>query len=378
MKVPLFKIYWDEDDISSVTNVVRRGTYWCEGPEIQLFEKEIAKFVSAKHAVVFNSGGTALHAALLSLGIGPGDEVIVPSFTFIATAFAPLYVGATPVFADIELDTFALDPESVVRAITPRTKAIIVVHYGGIPAKSLEELLAIAEEHNLYLIEDAAEAFGAKYKGKSVGTFGHVGVYSFCQNKVITTGEGGAVVTDDSEIAERLRLARSYGRKVKGNYFAGAHTDYVSIGYNWRMSSISAALGLSQMAKVERVITARQEVAKKYADLLSDLDEVRVLLGPYPDSSVYQLLALWVKHGLSVRNSLADYLRNAGVATKVYFNPVHTERVFRGTGRGDAGRVSLRNTIIASEHVLNVPIYPHMTNEEVAYVAEKIKEFFSR
>ena len=224
MKIPLFKIYWDNDDVEAIEQVIKRGSSWACGSEIEEFEKAITDYIGAKYCVTFNSGTSALHAAMLAYGIGPGDEVVVPSFTFIATANAPLFVGAKPVFADVDEETLGLNPQDVKRKITPKTKAIIAVHYGGCPCK-IEELRKIADAHKIILIEDAAEAMGAKVSGKMVGTIGHSAILSFCQNKVITTGEGGAVITDDEETYEKLKLleklkrVRSHGRE-EGDYFA--------------------------------------------------------------------------------------------------------------------------------------------------------------
>ena len=217
-KIPLFKIYWDEDDVEAVTESIRAGMNWATGPNVAKFEESIASYVGTEYAVTFNSGTSAMHAALLSHGIKEGDEVIVPSFTFIATANVPLFVGAKPVFADIEEDTFGLDPEDVKEKITEKTKAIIPIHYGGCPCK-IRELKEIAQDHDLILIEDAAESFGAKVKDEKVGTFGDSAMLSFCQNKIITTGEGGVIVTNSEEIYEKLKLIRSHGRWETQDYF---------------------------------------------------------------------------------------------------------------------------------------------------------------
>jgi perosamine synthetase len=209
-KIPLFKIYWDKDDLKSVNNVISRGTYWATGPEIEQFENKLSDYVGLKHAVTFNSGTSALHAVLLAHGIKSGQEVIVPSFTFTSTANAPIFVGATPVFAEIEDKTYGLDPEDVKEKINIKTKAIIPLHYGGCPCM-IEELAEIAEDHNLILIEDAAESLGSKVKNKLVGSFGDTAMISFCQNKIITTGEGGCIVTNSDEICNKLKLIRSHG-----------------------------------------------------------------------------------------------------------------------------------------------------------------------
>jgi dTDP-4-amino-4,6-dideoxygalactose transaminase len=211
-KIPLFKIYCDQKDIESVTEIIKRGNYWATGPEIKKFEERIAEYVGIRYAVTFNSGTSALHAEMIAHGIKKDDEVIVPSFTFIATANTPLFAGAKPVFADIEQNNLGLDPGDIINKITSKTKAIIPIHYGGMPCK-IKEISEIAEDHGLILIEDAAEAFGAKVNGKMVGTFGESTMLSFCQNKIITTGEGGCIVTDSKKIYAKLKLIRSHGRQ---------------------------------------------------------------------------------------------------------------------------------------------------------------------
>ena len=194
-KIPLYKIYWDEEDVNRVAEVIRQGMFWAIGPNIEKFEKTLADRIGKKYAVAFNSGTSALHATLLAYEIGEGDEVIVPSFTFIGTANSVLFVKAKPVFADIEAETYGLNPEDVKEKITGKTRAIMPIHCGGLACR-IKELREIAEDHKLLLIEDAAESLGAKVDGKRVGSFGEAAMFSFCGNKVITTGEGGMLVTD--------------------------------------------------------------------------------------------------------------------------------------------------------------------------------------
>ena len=252
-RIPLYKIYWDEEDINAVVNTIKQGMFWATGANITRFEKLVAEYVGRKFAIAFNSGTSALHAVLLAYGIKTGDEVIVPSFTFIATVNSVLFVDAKPVFADIEEETYGLDPESVKEKITNKTKAIMPIHYGGCPCK-IRELREIAEDHSLILIEDAAESLGAKVDGRLVGSFGDAAMFSFCGNKVITTGEGGMIVTDSKDIYERLKLIRSHGRLEVENYFLSTKSfDYVMLGYNWRMSNITAALGIAQMKKLNKL-----------------------------------------------------------------------------------------------------------------------------
>ena len=279
-KIPLFKIYWDREDIEMAKEAIQRGMFWAIGPNIEKFEGMLSEYIGRRYALVFNSGTSALHAVLLAYGIGQRDEVIVPSFTFIATANAPLFVGAKPVFADIEETTYGLNPNNVVRKITPKTKAIIPIHYGGCPCL-IKELKEIAKEHNLILIEDAAESLGATVDGKKAGSFGNAAILSFCSNKVITTGEGGAVVTDSEEIYEKLKLTRSHGRAEETNYFSSTeYMDYVALGYNFRMSDITAALGIAQLKKMDKIIQMRRRNAEILSVKLSQIAEVEVSYPP--------------------------------------------------------------------------------------------------
>ncbi|ACJ17190.1 Pleiotropic regulatory protein degT [Thermococcus onnurineus NA1] len=373
MKIPLFKIYWDKNDIAAVEKVIRSGMQWCIGEQVIELERRICEYIGTKYCVTFNSGGSALHALMLTYKFGPGDEIIVPSFTFIATAYAPLYVGARPVFADIEEKTMGLDPEDVKERITPKTRAILAVHYGGMPCK-IRELREIAEDYNLILIEDAAEAFGARVKDRHVGTFGDAAIFSFCQNKIFTTSEGGAVVTNDKNVYERLKLIASYGRITEKDYFTSRATvDYVEVGYNWRLSTILAALGLSQLEKVDRLIELRRKNAHLLNNALRKLKGLYVLDEPEDYFAVYQLYTLRVLDRNKTRDALMEYLSNRGVSTRVYFEPVHKYTVFRSLGYHN---VDLPVTEEISSQVLSLPMYPHMTKGEIDYIISSIKDFF--
>ncbi len=370
INVPLFKIYNDEDDVKAVTDVIRSGMQWCIGPQIELFEKAICEKIGSRYCVTFNSGGSALHALMLAHGIGPGDEVIVPSFTYIATAYAPMYVGAEPVFADIEELTFGLDPADVEKRITPRTKAIIPIHYGGLPCQAFQ-LKEICERHDILLIEDAAEAFGAQKGDKMIGTIGDSAIFSFCHNKIFSTGEGGCVVTDQKPVYDRLRLIQSYGRVVQGDYFKNpTFVDYVNVGYNWRMPSMNAALGLSQLAKVDRLIGMRRAVAQEYGKRLSLIDGVEVPAIPEDSYHVHQLFTITVNGGKETRDGLMKYLEGRGISSRVYFDPSHLYSVFKGNP------IELPNTRNISSKVLSLPMYPQMTIEEIDAVAEGVKDYF--
>lgn len=374
MKIPLFKIYWDKNDVKAVTNSVKRGMNWAVGPNIEKFEDEVSRYLGAKYVLAFNSGTSAMHALLLAFGIGPGDEVIVPSFTFIATANTVLMVGAKPVFADIELERYGLDPEDVKRKITSKTKAIIPVHYGGCPCK-IKELQNIAKKNKLLLIEDAAESFGAKEGGKFVGTFGDSAMFSLCQTKVFTTGEGGLIIINSSEIYEKLKLLRSHGRAEAANYFtSGQLMDYITLGYNFRMADIIAALGISQLSKVEKLIGLRRKNAKYMAGLLSDLSDIIIPRFPPSIRHVYQEFYIKIKDGESVRNALKKYLSEKGIGTRISFPPVHKSKFYKELGYKD----NLKNTEFAFSHALTLPLYPALTKKEIDYINSQIKAFFNK
>jgi len=374
-KIPLFKIYWDEEDIGMVTDAIQRGMFWAIGPNIEKFEEMLSRYVGTRYTLVFNSGTSALHAVLLACGIGSGDEVLVPSFTFIATANAPLFVGAKPVFADIEDKTYGLDPEDVKRKITPRTKVIIPIHYGGCPCL-ITELRQIAKEHNLILIEDAAESLGASVDGKKAGSFGDAAILSFCSNKVITTGEGGAVVTDSVDIYEKLKLIRSHGRAETANYFSSTeYTDYFTLGYNFRMSDITAALGIAQLKKIDTVIEMRRRNAKMLSARLSRIAEIEVPRPPDNFFHVYQMYTIRVKGGRERRDALSAYLAKQGIMTKVYFHPVHQTHFYKNKL---GYKCDLPITESLSRQVLTLPMYPTLTEHEIDFIADQVATFFSR
>jgi perosamine synthetase len=373
-KIPLFKIYWDKEDIKLVKEAISSGMFWAIGPNIEKFEGMLSQYVGTRYALVFNSGTSALHAVLLACGIEPRDEVIVPSFTFIATANSPLFVGAKPVFADVEAKTFGLDPEDVERRITRKTRAVIPIHYGGLPCR-INELKALADRHNLLLIEDAAESLGAAIHGKKVGTFGDCAILSFCSNKLITTGEGGAVLTNSAELYEKLKLVRSHGRAETSNYFSSnEYMDYVTLGYNFRMSDITAALGIAQLKKIDTVIQMRRRNAKMLSARLSRVAEIEVPCPPDNCFHVYQIYTIRVNKGKEERDALSAYLAKKGIMTKVYFYPVHFTHFYKN----ELGyNCELPVTERLSKQVLTLPVYPSLTEDEINYITDTIDAFFA-
>ncbi|MFC5970129.1 DegT/DnrJ/EryC1/StrS family aminotransferase [Halomarina salina] len=358
--IPLFRIDTDEEDVANATASIRRGSHWANGPFVEAFEERITDYLGVDHAVAVNSGTSALVTALVAHDVGPGDEVVVPSFTFIATANAVRLTGATPVFADIEPDTYGLDPSSVRDCVGPDTAAVLPVHpYGG--ACRIEELAALADEEDLLLVEDAAEALGADADGDLLGTVGDSAALSFCQNKVATTGEGGAVVTDDEEVARRARLYRSHGR-ASDRYFDSARTGrYVSLGANLRMADVVAAIGCSQLDRIEELVARRREAATRLNRGFEGVEGVRPHSSP-TGRHVYQLYTVELPRGVD-REAVVSRLAERDIASKVYWDPpVHrTEYYLR---EHDDPRTPLRVTEDVSSRVLTLPMFPGLTEAE--------------
>ncbi|MDH5770079.1 MAG: DegT/DnrJ/EryC1/StrS family aminotransferase [Candidatus Bathyarchaeota archaeon] len=372
--IPLYKVFWDEEDLEATAKVIKRGTFWAIGPEIEEFERAIAEYFGRKYAVAFNSGTSALHAIMLGCEIGHGDKVITPSFTFIATANAPLFAGATPSFADIEPESFGLDAEKVSRVLDDKVKAVMPIHYGGMPCRDIELLRELTEQRDILLIEDAAESIGSEKGGVKIGNFGDAAMFSLCGNKVITTGEGGIVVTDSGALYERLKLVRSHGRPERKSYFLTAETpDYIKLGYNWRMPSMIAALGLTQLKKLEKVISMRQERALYYSINLKKIEWMKVPDPLEESKCAHQMYTIRVSLGKKVRDALQEFLAKRGITTKVYFEPVHLTHFYREKLGHKEGELPMTERI--SKEVLTLPLYPTMTKEEMDYVINNITEF---
>lgn len=370
-QVPLFEIDWGREEIQNVVDSVTRGGYWAKGPYVTEFEEAIESYLGVEHAITYNSGTTALVGALKAAGIGEGDEVIVPSFTFIATANAVRLVGADPIFADIESERFGLDPASVRDAITDRTTAILPVHVYGKPFL-MDELVAIADDHDLLLIEDAAEAFGARENGTMAGTVGDMAALSFCQNKVVATGEGGAVVTDDDELARCLELYRSHGR-ASSDYFDSTDSgDYVDIGTNVRMADVVAAIGAGQMERVDSIIERRRTVAEMYREALADVDGVTTPTDPPNGRHVYQIYTVTFDSS-ALRQDAIDALSERNISSKVYWDPpVHRTTYYQESS--DTTNTHLPSTDDISERVLSLPMHPNLTASEIERVATTLRD----
>jgi len=372
-KIPLYKIYTDEEDLTLITKIIKRGNNWAIGPEIEEFENAIKNYVGADYCLTLNSGTSALHAAFLAYGFGPGNEIIVPSFSFISTANSVSFVGAKPVFGDIEENTFGLDPKLIPQLISQKTKAIVPMDYGGISCK-INEIQEVAKNNNLVLIEDSAEALGASINGKKVGSTADLSIFSFCGNKVLTTGEGGAIVTNDKTVFEKIKLIRSHGRMDTVRYFDNTEqSQYLELGYNWRMSSITAALGLSQISKLDKLIKMRQENAEYISKALSKFPEIITPSSKNGSEHIYQMYTIRLSNK-DVRDKLHDFLTKKLIFSKVYFNPIHLTDFYRNKFGTKVN--SLLVTELISQQILTIPLYPNMNLEEKKYLTDSISGFF--
>ena len=361
--VPMSAPDISEEDVQAAAEVVRSGRL-ALGPKTEEFERLVAEYVGVKHAVAVSSGTAALHLIVKALGIGPEDEVLVPSFTFVASVNVILYEGAKPVFVDIEPDTYNLDPEDLENRITPRTKAIMVVDVFGHPAE-WDEISRIAEKYGLKVIDDSCEALGAEYKGKKLGQFGDAAAFAFYPNKQMTTGEGGMIVTNDDQVAKLCRSLRNQGRGEMG-----AWLEHERLGYNYRMTEMSAALGVSQFRRIEELLAKRERVARMYTERLSELEWIRTpVVRPYVRMSwfVYVVTLAEGMHRDPVMKALAE----EGIPTRGYFSPVHLQPYVRrrlGTKEG-----MLPVTESAARRTIALPFHGNMTEAEVDMVVEALK-----
>ena len=371
--IPYGRQYIDREDISEVIAVLR-AEFITQGPKIEEFEKALAAFCGAQFAVAFSSGTAALHAAYFAAGLSEGDEFIVPAITFCATANAGAFLGARPVFADVEKDTGNIDPEDLKKRITPRTRLIVPVHYAGHPV-DLETISQIARSHRIPVVEDACHALGAEYRGERIGScrYSLMTVFSFHPVKPITTGEGGAVLTNSPEIYEKLRMFREHGitRDPSRFEFPSPGPWYYEmqfLGWNYRMTDFQAALGLSQLKKLPAFIARRREIAARYQeifgenpffDLPSERDYAR---------SGYHLYAVQLKNvALERKAALFTALRDRGVGVQVHYLPVYWHPFYRKRGYLP-GLCPQAEEFYHRE--LSLPIYPAMSQEEVDRVAK--------
>lgn len=293
-----------------------------DGPVTAALERRLATILDVPHAVATTSGTAALFLALAAVGLGPGDEVIVPDVTFVATANAVRLTGATPVLADVDPASFCLDPRAAERVLTPRTRAIVPVHVSGRPGP-LDALVAFARRHDLFVVEDAAEALGSRLNGRALGTIGHAGAFSFTANKLITTGQGGLVVTRDPAISRRLRMLKDQGRAERGTGGPDVHT---AVGYNFKFTDLQAAVGLAQLDDLDRRLAHRRELLALYQGYLAGVPGVRVIAADVEAG----VCPLWVDACVDGRDALYHWLLARGIETRPFWRPVHTQAPYRG------------------------------------------------
>lgn len=371
--IPFSKPFFSEEDIKEINariEEILRSGWLTSGPVVERFEGAFADFVGTKHAVALNSCTAALHTTLLVLGVGSGDEVVVPSNTFVATANAAIYVRAKPVFADSDPLTFNIAPHEIQERISRKTKAIIVVHVGGNPC-DMKEIQEIATDHNIPLIEDCAHAHGARYKGVNCGTFGIAGCFSFYPTKIVTAAEGGIVTTDDEALANRIRILRNHGRATSGP------SEVVELGFNYRLSEVHAAIGITQLKHVTHFLEARNKLAEVYNERLAStkwLEPQRIRNGNLCSHYVY-IVKLTDEAPLG-RDALMKRLRDQGIETSVLYHPVHLQPFYVKLFGYRKGELPVAEEL--GEKSLALPLYNGMKVDDVAGVVEAIRDVLTK
>jgi perosamine synthetase len=374
--IPVAKPYFDEKEERAAAEAIRSG-WVVQGPRTMEFERMVAERVQAKYALATSNCTTALHLALIALGIGPGDEVLVPSYSFIATANSVLHAGATPVFVDIDARTYNMDPDLIEANITPRTRAIMPVHQIGLAA-DIDTIHAMAEKHNLVVLEDAATIIGGTYKGKPIGAHSRAVCFSFHPRKAITTGEGGMVTTNDPEVARQVEMLRSHGANVSDYVRHGAGQvmieEYPVLGYNYRLTDIQGAIGVEQMKKLDWILQRRLDIAQRYNQAFADLDFIETPYEPPYAKHTYQSYCLRVAHNSpKTRDEIMAAMQDAGIATRRGVMAAHLEPFYVNK----FGRVSLPVTEHATRSTILLPIYAQMTEAEVETVISTFRKILN-
>ncbi len=362
-KIPISKPFFNNEEINEVKKVMQEGNLtnasFGGGKRVREFESLLRNFVGSQNAVALNSGTSAIHAALLALGIGKGDDVLVPSFTFLATANAVVATGANPVFVDIKKSDYTIDPDDLEKKVTSRSKAVIPVHLYGHTA-DMRTIGEIASKHSLHVIEDACQSLGSTYNGKQTGSIGEIGCFSFYASKVLTSGEGGAIVTNSKESADRIRMIRNHGM-LEGY-------DTRIFGLNLRMTEISAAIAKVQMRKMKRILQIRRKNAVMLTKLLHELD---IELPKEGDGSRYN----WYLYTVAIedRDNVMKKLNSLGIGATVYYRtPVHRTPFYAGSN------LSLPNTEWAAAHVLSLPVHPLVNVSDIRFIANNLKKAIVR
>jgi len=362
LKIPVAEPSIGEEELKLVSEAVKSGWVSSKGKFIEEFEENFAKYIGAKYAIATSNGTSALHLALIALGIDHKHDLIIPTLTFASVANAVIYTGSKPVLIDSHPEYWCIDPEKIENKIGKSTKAIIPVHLYGHPC-NIESIMKIAKEHNLYVIEDCAEAHGAQYKGKRVGSFGDIACFSFYGNKIITTGEGGMCLTNDEELADKMRILRDHGMRPERRYW------HEIIGFNYRMTNLQAALGVAQLEKIDVFIKRKREIAETYNSLLKDVKGIALPPEMPWAKNVYWLYSILVdekESGIS-RDKLMINLAENGFETRRFFYPIHTMPPYKKYA-GDDFHVAER----LSSCGINLPSGIKLTKEEIEDIAQLI------
>lgn len=367
MSIPLSAPDITEAEIEAVSAVLRSSRLSL-GPKLEEFEHGMARYVETSHAIAVNSGTSGLHLCIRALGISEGDEVIVPSFAFIAVANVLRYEKATPVFVDIDPETLNLDPGKIEEAITPRTHAIIAVHTFGCPA-ALADILEIARRHHLYVIEDACEAIGAEYDGRKVGSFGDAGVFGFYPNKQITTGEGGVIVTNDPKIAALARKLRNQGRNESDLWL-----QHDELGYNYRISELNCALGIEQLKRIDAILQRREAIARAYQRQLQNNPHLELPALELPRRRMSWFVYVVRLCGNSTpfqRDQLFREMAARGIGCGRYFAPIHLQPVYQSLSNR---KMNLPATESQAARTLALPFFNRITEEQISEVCNALAE----
>jgi perosamine synthetase len=357
--IPIAKPIISDEEVEEVVKVLRSG-FIAQGPRVAEFEENFAEYVGVKHAVATSSGTTALHLALLAADIGPGDEVITTPFSFAATGNSILYVGAKPVFVDIEKKTYNIDPEKIEEAITENTRAIMPVHLYGQPA-DMDPINDTADAHDLTVVEDSAQAHGATYNGKKTGCLGDMGCFSFYPTKNMTTSEGGIITTDNAEMAEKARILRAHGESERYTH--------VVLGYNFRMTDIAAAIGIVQLKKLDKFNKMRIKNAKY---LTENIDEIEGINSPYVANNVKHVFHQFtVRVEESNRNKLMEFLKDRGIGTGIHYpKPIYQQKIYQERGFN----AFCPEAESASSDVLSLPVHPSLEKSDLEKIVSTVKE----
>lgn len=363
MRVPLSRPWVGEEEAGPAAEVIRSG-WLIQGPRVADFEERFAAMIGARHAIAVNSGSSALLVAMGALGIGAGDEIIAPDMTFVSTASAALFLGGVPRFCDLEMSYYGMDPERLERCITPRTRAIVPVHYAGQSAE-MGPILEIAERHGIPVLEDAAESHLSRYRGGAfTGTLGRIGIFAFTPSKLMTTGEGGMVVTDDDELADRCRLFRNFGDMGK--------FDWAVLGFNFRLPEPLGAVGLAQLDRLEEAVRRRRAIAGRYTRALEGRPGVVTPAERHPLDANYQLYTLRFtgEGGAPSRDAVRAGLAARGVSSRVYYPAMHRQGVF--APHGPYADADYPNALAYEATALSLPIFPTLSEEDQDYVIESL------